>query len=122
MKTYDEGVTRHVETVDLALMQQAMAHAVEGASRIDVDGCYTYVNDRYAEIAGRKPEEMLGQPWAETSVAGAIAALATDFSPLSDVRASAGYRLQVAGNLLRRALLASGSGQGNPQLMVTDYA
>lgn len=65
---------------------------------------------------------LLGQPWAETSVAGAIAALATDFSPLSDVRASAGYRLQVAGNLLRRALLASGSGQGNPQLMVTDYA
>lgn len=66
MKNTDAGVTRSVETVDLALMQQAMAHAVEGASRIDVDGRYTYVNDRYAEIAGRKPEEMLGQLWAIT--------------------------------------------------------
>jgi len=35
----------------------------------------------------------------------AIAALASDFTPLSDMRASAGYRLKVAGNLLRRFLI-----------------
>ena len=34
-----------------------------------------------------------------------MAALAGDFTPLSDLRATAGYRLQVAHNLLRRCWL-----------------
>lgn len=62
-----------------------------------------------------------GQTWNDDSVTSAIAALTTDFSPLSDVRASAAYRQQVAGNLLRRALLASDANTSNA-LMVTDYA
>ncbi|WP_332681311.1 xanthine dehydrogenase small subunit [Bosea sp. (in: a-proteobacteria)] len=48
---------------------------------------------------------LLGQPWDEEAVAAASAALAEDFTPLSDMRASAYYRLKVAGNLLRRFLL-----------------
>ncbi len=36
---------------------------------------------------------------------GAAPALAQDFSPMSDHRASAAYRLKVAGNLLVRAAL-----------------
>nr|WP_240954407.1 xanthine dehydrogenase small subunit [Solimonas marina] len=43
-----------------------------------------------------------GQPWNEASVERAVAALADDFQPLSDMRASSGYRLHSAGNLLRR--------------------
>jgi xanthine dehydrogenase small subunit len=39
------------------------------------------------------------------SWAAARAALASDFSPLSDMRASAAYRAEVAANLLTRALL-----------------
>jgi xanthine dehydrogenase small subunit len=35
----------------------------------------------------------------------AIAQLDGDFSPISDLRASAGYRRQVAQNLLRKALI-----------------
>ena len=35
----------------------------------------------------------------------AIAAIATDFRPLSDMRATAAYRSRVAANLLRKALL-----------------
>ena len=62
-----------------------------------------------------------GQPWNENSVAAAIKVLGGDFSPLSDVRASASDRLQVAGNLLRRAWLASDS-LPREQLTVTDYA
>nr|WP_288145149.1 xanthine dehydrogenase small subunit [Marinobacter sp.] len=62
-----------------------------------------------------------GQPWNKNSVATAIKVLGGDFSPLSDVRASASYRLQVAGNLLRRAWLASDS-LPREQLTVTDYA
>jgi len=45
---------------------------------------------------------LAGQPWTEATLQAAIAALATDFKPLSDLRASAAYRLQVSQNLLRR--------------------
>jgi len=46
--------------------------------------------------------ELLGQPLNLASIEKACAALAVDFQPLSDFRASADYRLQVARNLLRR--------------------
>ncbi len=45
---------------------------------------------------------LLGRRWDDAAVTAAIAALAHDFAPLSDMRASAGYRLKVAGALLRR--------------------
>ena len=45
---------------------------------------------------------LVGQPWNQTSVNAAKAALAEEFTPLSDMRASAAYRLQVAQNLLQR--------------------
>jgi xanthine dehydrogenase small subunit len=45
---------------------------------------------------------LVGQPWSQASVNAAKAALANDFQPLSDMRASAAYRLQVAQNLLQR--------------------
>lgn len=48
---------------------------------------------------------LIGRHWDEAAVDAAIAALASDFTPLSDMRASAGYRLTVAGNLLRRFLI-----------------
>lgn len=45
---------------------------------------------------------LVGQPWTEATIEAALHAFATDFAPLSDMRASAAYRLEVAGNLLRR--------------------
>lgn len=45
---------------------------------------------------------VLGQPWNETTVQAAMAALASDFKPLTDMRASANYRQRSAQNLLRR--------------------
>ena len=45
---------------------------------------------------------LVGQPWSQASVAVAQSALAEDFKPLSDMRASAAYRAQVAANLLQR--------------------
>jgi xanthine dehydrogenase small subunit len=45
---------------------------------------------------------VLGQPWTEATVRAAQQALATDFQPLTDLRASDTYRLQVAQNLLKR--------------------
>jgi len=48
---------------------------------------------------------LLGQPWTQASVAAAKLALAQDFKPLSDMRASADYRLMVAQNLIQRLWL-----------------
>jgi xanthine dehydrogenase small subunit len=45
---------------------------------------------------------LIGAPWNEASIDAAVAKLAEDFKPLTDMRASSAYRLQTAGNLLRR--------------------
>jgi xanthine dehydrogenase small subunit len=45
---------------------------------------------------------LIGAPWNEASIDAAVAKLAEDFKPLTDMRASSPYRLQTAGNLLRR--------------------
>jgi xanthine dehydrogenase small subunit len=46
-----------------------------------------------------------GAPWNEATVEKACAALADDFSPISDMRASAEFRLIATQNLLRRFYL-----------------
>ncbi|WP_298837767.1 xanthine dehydrogenase small subunit [uncultured Roseobacter sp.] len=45
---------------------------------------------------------LTGAHWTQASVEAAMQALAKDFTPLSDMRASAGYRLETAQNMLRR--------------------
>ena len=51
----------------------------------------------------RKTEAALcGQPWSLETFQQASSAMAEDFTPLSDMRASAGYRAQAAGNMLIR--------------------
>lgn len=45
---------------------------------------------------------LYGKPLDENTIAQAQQALALDFQPIDDVRASAGYRMQVAQNLLTR--------------------
>ncbi|MBI3561523.1 MAG: xanthine dehydrogenase small subunit [Gammaproteobacteria bacterium] len=48
---------------------------------------------------------LIGRPWSEDSLVAAGKAIAQDYRPISDMRASANYRLQVAGNLLKRLYL-----------------
>jgi xanthine dehydrogenase small subunit len=45
---------------------------------------------------------LVGQPWTEATVRAAMAALERDFTPLSDMRASAAYRMQGAKNILMK--------------------
>ncbi|MEK0082389.1 xanthine dehydrogenase small subunit [Benzoatithermus flavus] len=45
---------------------------------------------------------LLGRPWSEATVKAAMQALERDFTPITDMRATAGYRLKVAQNLLMR--------------------
>jgi xanthine dehydrogenase small subunit len=55
--------------------------------------------------AARTEAALVGQPRTQASVDAAKAALADDIAPLTDMRASAAYRLQVAQNLLQRLWL-----------------
>jgi xanthine dehydrogenase small subunit len=55
--------------------------------------------------AAQAEAAVTGQRWTQATVDAAMAALAQDFTPLTDMRASAGYRLQVAQNLLQRLWL-----------------
>ena len=57
--------------------------------------------------ARRTEAALLGQPWSADTVLAAMHTLRDEFSPLSDMRASAAYRRLVLGNLLWRTWLES---------------
>ncbi len=46
-----------------------------------------------------------GKPWTRDTIAAAAGAWAQDFTPMSDMRASAAYRLETAANMLTRYFL-----------------
>ncbi len=50
---------------------------------------------------------LVGQAWNAATIDAAVAALAEDFTPLTDVRASAAYRALAAGNMLRKVFIES---------------
>ena len=64
--------------------------------------------------AARAEVALIGQPWAEATFAAAADALAEDFEPLTDWRASAEYRMRVAQNLLRRFWLEQAGEDAQP--------
>lgn len=45
---------------------------------------------------------LTGQAWSEATIAAAMDAMAQDFAPLTDMRASAAYRMKTAQNMMRR--------------------
>ena len=47
-------------------------------------------------------EALIGKPWTAATIEAALPAFAVDYQPLTDMRASAEYRLLAAQNLLRR--------------------
>ncbi len=87
--------------------------ALCGAFRLDLDAHGHVVVARLAfggmaatpKRARAAEAALLGRPFDAAAVAAAQAALAQDFAPLTDMRASAGYRLTVAQNLLSRFLM-----------------
>ncbi|MCQ0987934.1 xanthine dehydrogenase small subunit [Jiella marina] len=54
---------------------------------------------------------LLGRPFDAVAVEDAMAAMLQDFQPLTDMRASADYRLKTAQNLLKRFQLEQASGE-----------
>ncbi|TAG82620.1 MAG: xanthine dehydrogenase small subunit [Betaproteobacteria bacterium] len=78
-------------------------------------GVVQYVRIAYGGMAGvpkraiNAETELTEKAWSETQVRAAMQAMHADFSPMSDMRASAAYRMQVAQNLLLRFWLESQS-------------
>ena len=78
--------------------------------RIDTTPCYAFEGVRIAfggmaaipKRARACEAALRGKPWNQASIERACQALAEDFSPLSDFRASKEYRLLTAQNLLRK--------------------
>ena len=88
--------------------------AVFAAFAIGLDhGVVTRCRIAYGGMAGtprraaHAERALLDESWCEASVRAAMDALTIDFQPMSDMRASAAYRMQVAQNLLLRFWLES---------------
>jgi xanthine dehydrogenase small subunit len=52
--------------------------------------------------AGKAEAALIGNPFDAATFTAAAACLAQDFTPMSDMRASAGYRMQTAQNMILR--------------------
>ena len=59
---------------------------------------------------------LLGQKWSEATVEAAMEKYAEDYTPLTDMRATAGYRALVAKNLLLRFYTETTSGAASAQV------
>ena len=83
--------------------------AVLGAFTITLaDGSVTEARVAFGGLAGTPKrathveQALLGQPWSEATVAAAATEISQDFTPMTDMRASAEYRLESARNMLMR--------------------
>ncbi len=89
---------------DISAVSAALAVQLNGevitAARFAFGGMAAVVKRAAAAEAA-----VVGQVWNQATLQGAMDALATDFTPLTDLRASAAYRMQVARGLLKRLWL-----------------
>jgi xanthine dehydrogenase small subunit len=91
-KRFDQDITAVCGCFDVALEGGVVA-----AARLAWGGMAgTPKRSTAAEAA------LVGRPWTEATVRAAMDALAQDFTPLDDMRASAAYRMEVARGLLMR--------------------
>ena len=94
--------------------------ALCGAFRVSIDGEGKVGMARIAfggmaatpKRAAGVEAALVGKPWVTATIEAALAAFPADFQPISDMRASAEYRMLAAQNLLRRFHLeTTGSGE-----------
>ncbi|WP_342616624.1 xanthine dehydrogenase small subunit [Rhodoferax sp. GW822-FHT02A01] len=69
--------------------------------------------------AHKTQTSLLGKSWTQDTVQQAMRVLRAEFTPISDMRASAAYRSEVLGNLLQRFWL---EGQGTPDCSLESLA
>jgi xanthine dehydrogenase small subunit len=89
---------------DISALACGLALTLDG----DVVGDARFAFGGLAAMAKRAPATeaaVRGRPWVEATLDNALAALAVDFQPLTDLRGSSSYRLRSAQALLRRLWL-----------------
>ncbi|MEY4417099.1 MAG: hypothetical protein RIQ53_4392, partial [Pseudomonadota bacterium] len=108
-----QAVSPHLRAWKLAKRHDSDISAVACGLWLALDTEHRVVEARLAwgglaatvRRAARTEAALLGRLWDEAALAAAQAALAEDFQPLSDLRATDAYRLQGARALLRRLWL-----------------
>ncbi|WP_226580070.1 xanthine dehydrogenase small subunit [Acuticoccus sediminis] len=86
---------------DITAVLGAFALTLDGGTVRDVRLAYGGMA-AIPKRAAAAEAALSGRPYTAETVAAAAEALAEDFSPISDMRASSAYRLTVARNLLKR--------------------
>ncbi|MFL6695024.1 MAG: xanthine dehydrogenase small subunit [Ramlibacter sp.] len=101
-KRFDDDISAVCLVIRLAVREGAVAEVHIGAGGVAA-----------TPVRATKAEAFLtGKAWTEDTARQASQALRDEFQPISDMRASAAYRSQVLGNLIRRFWLESQGMQG----------
>jgi xanthine dehydrogenase small subunit len=109
-KRFEDDISAVCLAVNLHMRNGQVTHASIGAGGVAA----TPVRAIQTEAA------LAGQAWSQTTVARAMEVLKSEFTPISDMRASADYRREVLGNLLQRFWLEA-SGQAVCQVHCIDF-
>ena len=96
-KRFEDDISAVCLAINLRIESGVVATASLGAGGVAA----TPVRARKTEAA------LCGQPWSHATVQHAMKVLRAEFSPITDMRASAAYRHTVLGNLLQRYWLES---------------
>jgi xanthine dehydrogenase small subunit len=107
-KRFEDDISAVCLALQLRVEDGQVRHASIGVGGVAA----TPVRAKQTEAA------LTGQPWTQATVTQAMATLRQEFTPLSDLRASANYRVQVLGNLLQRFWLES---QGAKNINLEDF-
>ncbi|MBA4098044.1 MAG: xanthine dehydrogenase small subunit [Rhodospirillum sp.] len=101
---------------DITAALGAFALTLQGGEVADIRICFGGMapvpkRARQAEAA------LKGKPWTRETVEGACWVLSEDYTPISDMRASARYRLRVAQNLLRKFFIETSEPAARTRIM-----
>ncbi|MES2362769.1 MAG: xanthine dehydrogenase small subunit [Pseudomonadota bacterium] len=107
-KRYDDDISAVCLAINLYIEQGIVSKASIGAGGVAA----TPVRALKTEAA------LAGKAWTAATVRQAMATLRAEFSPISDMRASSAYRVEVLGNLLQRYWLES---QGMQQIKLQSF-
>ena len=117
----------HVRSYKISKRFDQDISAVCGGYRIELeDGVVRGVSIAYGGVAAtpkrasRCERALIDRPWTEDIVNAAMAELDKDYTPLSDMRATAAYRRLVARNLLYKLFVETSGAKA--QTRVFDYA
>jgi xanthine dehydrogenase small subunit len=108
-KRFDDDISAVCLALNLHLKGGQVVHASIGVGGVAA-----------TPVRATKTEATLtGQAWTQATVQQAMTTLRGEFAPISDMRASSSYRVQVLGNLLQRFWLES---QGVQQINLESFS